>query len=268
MRSTAFLGMAMIWTGALAPAETNRERGTRVINEALAALGGERYLAMKDRVEAGRAYSFYRQELSALSRAKIYTRYLIRPEPPAAGFFGVRERQAFGSREDSAVLFTNGEGYEITFRGARPLPDATMDRYRISTLSNIFYILRMRMGEPGLTFDSRGSDILDNQAVEIVDITDAENRVVTVYFNQSTKLPIRQAFYRRDPQTKDKIEEVALYSKYRDAGGGVKWPLDIQRERNGEMIFQLYSDSVTINQDLKDDLFTLPANMKILKKAK
>jgi len=27
------------------------------------------------------------------------------------------------------------------------------------------------------------------------------------------------------------------------------WPFDIQRERNGEKIYQMYSDSVVINQD-------------------
>ena len=31
-----------------------------------------------------------------------------------------------------------------------------------------------------------------NTPVEIVDITDADNNVVTVYFQQTTKLPVRQ----------------------------------------------------------------------------
>ena len=72
---------------------------------------------------------------------------------------------------------------------------------------------------------------------------------------------------RRDPETKLQIEEVTRFAKYRDVGG-VMWPYDIQRERNGEKIYQMYSDSVAINRDLKDDLFTLPSNMKILKKQK
>ena len=66
------------------------------MDAALAGLGGKQYLAMRDRVETGRAYSFYRQELSGLSIAKIYTRYLTRPEPPVPAFLGIRERQSFG----------------------------------------------------------------------------------------------------------------------------------------------------------------------------
>lgn len=250
-----------------AGAETSLERGQRVIDEAVAALGGQRFLQMEDRIEAGRAYSFYREELNGLSIAKIYTRYLVRPEPPVAGFVGVREREAFGKGEGSAVLFADGQGYEITFRGARPLPDNTLERFKESTLRNVFYILRQRLGEPGLIFESKGADVSENQPVEIVDITDADNRVVTVYFNQTTKLPGRQVTYRRDPQTNLRIEEVTRYSKYRDVDG-VLWPFDIQRERDGEKIYQMYSESVTINKSLKDNLFTLPASMKILKKQK
>jgi len=250
-----------------ATAETNPERGKRVADEAVAALGGDNFLQMQDRIESGRAYSFYRENLSGLSIAKIYTRYLIQPKPPDAGFIGVREREAFGKGEDSAVLFVDGDGYDITFRGARPLPAETLDRFKESTLRNVFYILRQRLGEPGLILESRGSDVVENQPVDIVDITDADNRTVTVYFNQITHLPAKQLTYRRDPKTNYRIEEVTRFSKYRTVSG-VSWPYDIQRERDGEKIYQMYSDSVVINKGLTDNLFTPPANMKILKKQK
>jgi hypothetical protein len=257
--------VAALW---LAPvrAETNEQRGKRVVDEALAAVGGARFQAMQDRVESGRAYSFYHENLTGLSQAKIYTRYLVRPEPPVVGFLGVRVREAFGKKQDDVILFTQDSGYELTFRGARPLPDTRVAQFKDSTLRNIFYILRQRMGEPGLVFDSRGRDFYNNRPIEIVDITDDNNQTVTVYFDQLNKLPIRQSFIRRDPLNNDRIEEVTVYAKYRDLGDGVMWPFDVRRERNGEKIFEMFSDRVTINQNLKDDLFTLPANMKILKK--
>src|SRR5579863_5823309 len=205
-------------------ADTNLDRGKRVIDETVAALGGTNFLHMQDRVEHGRAYSFYREKLNGLSIAKIYTRYLIRPEPPVAGFLGVRERQAFGKKQESAVLLADGEGYDISFRGARPLADDRIDRFKESTLRNIFYILRMRLGEPDLICESKGSDVVENQAVDIVDITDAGNRVVKVYFSHLTHLPVKQVTYRRDPLTKELMEEVTRYAKYRDVGGGVMWP--------------------------------------------
>ena len=257
---------ALLLAAGAAGAETNQERGKRVIDQALAALGGDRFLAMQDRVEFGRAYSFYREELSGLSFAKIYTRYVTRPHPPVPAYLGVRERQAFGKKEDSAVLFNETEGFEVTFRGARPILSDTYERFRESTLRNIFYILRQRLGEPGLLFESHGADVIDNQPVEVVDITDHDNRIVTVHFQVSTKLPVRQMTERRNPKTKERIEEITRYTKFRDVGGGVMWPITIQRERDGEKIFEIFSESVVINQGLTDNIFTLPANMKILGK--
>jgi hypothetical protein len=248
-------------------AQTRAVRGKRVIDDGLAALGGNHYLAMQDRIERGRAYSFYREQLSGLTQAAIYTRYLTRPEPPTLKFFGLREREAFGKNEDAgSVLLTETGGYDITFRGARPLPKEQWGRFIDSTRRNIFYILRQRLGEPGLIFDSRGSDVWENQPVEIVQIIDANNESVTVYFSQSTKLPLYQSFYRRDPTTKERIQEATVFSKFRDVGNGVQWPYTTHRERNGEKIYEMFSETVEINKDLNDSLFTLPANMKILER--
>jgi hypothetical protein len=258
----------LLLAAALSTAQDKQARGREILDTALAALGGERFLTMSDRIERGRAYSFYREQLSGLSRATIYTRYLSNTDEGIPGFLAVRERQAFGKDEDTAVLFTETDAWEITFRGARPMPQPTVDRYRDSTLRNVFYILRQRSKERGLIIEAMGADVLDNQPVDIVDITDSENRVVTVYFHRSTHLPVKQVYERRDPLTRDRFEEVTHFSKYRDVGGGVQWPFSIMRTRNGEKIYEMFSDSVAINQGLTDDRFALPADMKVLKPAR
>ncbi|MGC8792340.1 MAG: hypothetical protein ACP5U2_02995 [Bryobacteraceae bacterium] len=260
---------ASLLVGALAcpslGAQQREQRGRELLQRALAALGGEKFRSMRDRVEAGRAYSFYREELSGLARTTISTRYLSSAEVPHPGLLRVRERQSFGNNEEGgAVLFTEKEGYQITFRGARPLPAETLERYRETTLCNVFYILRQRLDEPGLLVEWCGTDLWQGQQVETIEITDADNRSVTVYLNASSLLPVRQVFYRRDPRTRRRIEEVTVYSKYRDVGG-VQWPYVIERERDGEKIFQMYSERVEINPGLSDDLFRLPPGIKILK---
>jgi hypothetical protein len=242
--------------------ETRQERGKRVVEEALAALGGEAFLHMEDRVVSGRAYSFYRSQISGLSVATIYTRYTV----PAPGKLGLRERQAFGKKQDEGwLLFTDEGGWNVSYRGASPLPDETYTNYTESTERGILYILRQRWNEPGLSFYSEGRDTFENQPVDIVDITDATGFTVTVSFNQSTKLPVRQTYRRRNPIYKDFDTEVTVYTKYRTVDG-IVWPYDIHRERNGDKVFELYADSVQMNKDLKDDLFTLPGKIKILPK--
>src|SRR5574340_61231 len=254
--------------GAAALAAAAPDRGRQAVDEALKALGGEKFRSVEDRVERGVAYSFYVYVVSGTSVDKIYTRYLTRPEPPTSGFFGLRERQAFGNNQDYGYLFNELGAWEVSFRGARPVPDDVQTRFRDTTLHNVFYILRERLGEPGMAFDYRGTDIIENQPVEIVDITDADNRTVTVYLNQNTRLPVRQLYVRRDPKTGDRYEEITHFSKYRDVGGGVMWPFAIERERNGEKVYQMFADTVSINSGLKDDLFTLSATTTILKPAR
>ena len=125
MKNFAFA--ALIAAGALiARAETPEQRGKRVVDECLQALGGDRYLNMQNRVESGRAYSFYREKLSGLSIATIYTRYDSGVTDTAHNL-AQHERDNYGKKEDYGTLFTDKEAWDITFRGARPLPDERFD---------------------------------------------------------------------------------------------------------------------------------------------
>jgi len=235
------------------------KRGNELIAAAVKALGGDNFLQMQDRIESGRAYSFYREKISGLSIAKIYTRYITVAPGKSGEELGQREREAFGKDEDSAIVFNENGGWEVNWLGSKELPKDSIDRYRNTTLRNVLYILRERLKEPGLILESRGADIVDLQPVDIVDITDSENRVVKVYLHQSTKLPVRQRYLHYNPQTKEQDEEVTIFARYRDVGSGIQWPMQIRRERNGEKVYEIFSETVAVNQDLTDDLFTPPA---------
>jgi hypothetical protein len=254
--------------GLCASGQTSAEKGKAVIDEAVRALGGERFLSVRNVQLSGRLYSFFREQVSGTAAANIFTRYVPIADTSSLSPLAVQERQSFLRRSEElyAVLLNGTDGYEVTFRGARPIPEDSLDRYRITTLTSILYILRVRLNEPGILFEYRGQDVWSNQSVHIVDITDSENRVVTVYFNQASKLPIHQVYYRRDPKTRRRIEEVSDYGKYRDAGDGVQWPLTVQRTRDGVKVYEMYADSAKINQSMSDSLFMLPAGVKMQKK--
>jgi hypothetical protein len=256
------VAIALALTGLAHAQETRQDRGKRVVMEALQALGGDAFLHMQDRVETGRLYSFYQQQISGLSVATVYTRYLT----PVPGKVSLREREAFGAKQDSGyVILTESNAWEVTFHGARELDAKTYNNFKDSTLHNALYILRQRLNEPGMSFYSQGADVVEREPVEIVDITDADNFTVTVSFSQMTKLPVRQVYRRRNEQFHDFDTETTVFGKYRDVSG-IKWPFDIWRERNGDKVFEMYADKVEINQNLKDSLFSLPANIKMMKK--
>ncbi len=254
--------MRLLWFVLLVAAASAQpsNRGRAIVEQSLAALGGPKFMAMENRVEQGRLYSFYREKLNGLATARVYTKY----EQPA-GSIATRERQSFGKKEeDYAYLFTDKEGVQVTFRGVRPLPAGQYEKYVDTTLRNIFYLLRYRLDELGMVFEFKETAVFDNNPVEVVNITDAENRTVTVYFHRTTHLPIRQVFIRRDPLTKERMEEMTVYNKYRDVSG-VLWPWSVVRFRNGSKIFEMYSESVTMNGKLEASLFAPPLGAKRLK---
>ena len=263
------LSLLMIFAlGARAQETAIQQRGRKVVDTALEALGGAQFLAVTSRTEQGRLYSFHNDRTTGAARAKLYTAYISRPEGAAAGFFGQRERQSFLSKKDKeerAVIFNELEAYDLGYRGATPIAKDVYDRYRDSALRNIFYILKYRRNEKGMIFEYRETTTLNNLPVEVVDITDDENRVVKVYFHMSTHLPLRQVYERRNPETRELNEEISMFTKYRDVGGGVKWPFNITRHRNGEKIFELFSESVKINEAMNDSQFKLPTGITIIK---
>jgi hypothetical protein len=248
---------------AAAGAETEAaRRGKEIVEQALAAMGGPKFLAMETRMEQGRLYSFYRERLNGLATARVYTRYDSPGEP---GDVLIRERQSFGKKEeDYAFLFTGSEGLQVTFRGVRPLPEGSYERYVDSTLRNVFYLLRYRLKEPGLLIEFRETDVLDNNPVEAVEFTDKENRAVTVYFHRTTHLPVQQVYQRRDPELKRRVEERTVFNKYRETAG-VMWPWSIVRYRDGSRIFEMYSEAVEIDGKVDDALFRVPQGAKRLK---
>jgi hypothetical protein len=232
-------------------------RGKKVIDDALHALGGNAYVTMADRTENGRAYSYYHDQISGLSVAKIYTRYRTVDPSKTGEDLGQVEKEVFGKTEDTSVLFLENAGWDISWRGNRPMDQERVDRYRETTLRNVLYIFRKRLQEPGMIFESQGADVVENLPVDIVNITDSDNHVVTVQFHQTTKLPMRQIYKRKNSVTKEQDEEVTLFARYRDVGG-VQWPHQIRRERNGDKTYEIFSESVKINSGLADNLFTLP----------
>jgi hypothetical protein len=264
-----FAGIAVgIATASLAAprvfaADTAKARGKQLVDKIIYALGGDAFRNMRTRTETGRAYSFYREQLSGLAVARIYTKYLA---PDSSSGILEMQRQVFGKKLEDAVLFTTSEAFDVTYRGAKPLADERVKQFRETTLQDIFYILRQRLTEPGIEFEAAGSDVVENRPAEALDVFDAENRKVRVWVDPTTYLPSKQRFYRWDPTINDRREEVTRYSKYRNVGNGVMWPFDTERERDTEKIFQLFSEKVTVDDQLPESMFELPNGIKILKK--
>jgi hypothetical protein len=267
MNRRSFL-LSTLAAPAVLRAQKGPARAKELIGKIINALGGDAFRYMQTRLEAGRAYSFYNEQLSGLSIARIYTHYL-RPEArPPEGAIYMEQRQVFGKKQDIAALLTPKSAYEITFRGARDLGEERVQQFHETTLRDVFYMLRVRLDEPGFGYDALGTDVVENQTVEGIDFYDNANRQVTVWFNSHTLLPVKQRFLRFDEKISARREEITRYAKYRDIGNRVMWPFDIQRERDGEKIYQMFSEQARVGESVDSSMFQLPPGIPIINNSK
>ncbi len=238
-------------------------KGKQIVDQAIQALGGERFLNLHTRHTNARLYSFFHDRMSGYDIANIYTEYR---DNKASKGVQLREREVLGKHQDYSYLFNEDQGFDITFRGARPLPDDRWASYVRTATNDILYILRFRYDEPGMEFDYIGNQVFITNHVEVVDITDATGKTVRVFFDYNSKLPVRQSFSWLDPDTREHNDEVTEFDKWRDAGDGIMLPFTIERERNGYKVYQMFANKVEANAQLPANIFELPKGAEILKK--
>lgn len=238
-------------------------KAVQVIHSAIAALGGDHFLHMQTRTETGRVFQFFHDRISGYDQAHIYVEYLPQKPPKR---LALREREAFGKKQDYSFLYLPEQGWEITYRGARSIPQNRWEDYVRNTENNILYILRARHDEPGIAYEYIGSDTLLSSEVDIVDIIDSRDRTIRVYFDRNTHFPIRETYKWFDQKLNYQNDEEIDFDNYRDAGGGVMWPFSVERQRNGYKSYQMFADSVEVGTPLPDKIFELPPGVKMLKK--
>lgn len=244
-------------------AQGRQEKAKQLLDKALVALGGQSFLNVRTVKKTGRAYSFYRHKLSGLAVMTLFDEFGELREHDDPDYLPVSRREVYTEKGDYYTLFRNGRGWEITYLGARPLPEETLQRYRISARRDIFYILRYRLDEPDMYFYYTGTEIVDNTPTHAIDITDGNNETVKVFLRMSDNLPVQQIYTRRDPKTRIPYEEKSIFSKYREVGW-VTLPWNIQKQRDGEKLFEFFGRTAEVDAKLKPDTFDIGKKVQIL----
>ncbi len=227
-----------------APAQA--DKGRAILDQAVQALGGEAFLKARDYRAEGRAFQFGREEeLSRMARFVEYERF---PD---------KVRQELGKDKDLIVVFNGEKGWDKTFRGVREYPEEEMRRILENRLLSVDHILRFRLNESGLTVRYLNHDVVAGRLVDWVEVVDSDNRAVSIAVEQSTHLPVRREWSRRNPQTRVRENEVEVLGNYQKSGG-IMTPYYALRERDGQKMFEVFITASAYNLNLSDVLFTRP----------
>ena len=246
-----------------ASAQSSQDRAKQLLEDALVKLGGQSFLKIQSIKRTGRAYSFYRYNLRGLAVMTLFDGFEELQENRDSDWLPVSRREVYTSKGDYYTLFKNGQGWEVPYLGARPLPEDTLHKYRVAARRDIFFILRYRLTDPDMYYYYAGTEIINNTPTYAVEITDGNSEKVTVYLRMSDNLPVQQLYIRRDPKTRIPYEEKSIYSKYRKVAS-VTLPWNIQTQRDSEKIFEFFGRKIEVNSRVGPNIFSLERDAKIL----
>jgi hypothetical protein len=224
-------------------AQQNAAKAKAIIEQGIQALGGDAYLNIRDREQQGRGYGFHAGRASG--GGNVFWSFSEFPD---------KERVEITKERDIAELYIGTKGYEITYKGARPIEHKDLDDYLRRRRFSLDTVLRTWVKDPAVVMLFEGDAIAAQHAAACVTLINAQNESVKLYFDTDTHLPVKKSFEWRDPVDRQKNLEEEVYENYRSVSG-VMAPYNVTRFFNGDMANQRFLNSVTINQRLDPAMF-------------
>jgi len=236
---------------------SDAERGRILIDQMIAALGGDAWLNRTTMQLDGRTSAFFHgQPNPYITEYHELRRFPAsgQPEADRIGFLTERGMILPGKVVDVVQIWIADNGYEITFKGKTDLPKEQVEDYYRRRTHSIEEVVHTWIHAPGVMIVAEGATMVERRLADKVSILSANNDAVTLELDAATHLPIRRTFQWRNPQFKDYDEEAEEYDDYHTVQG-LPTPMTITRYHNGDMSNQRYLTKVVYNATLSPDLF-------------
>jgi hypothetical protein len=246
-------------------ASTEEQRGRQLMDEMVAALGGDAWLNRKDMQFHGRLASFFQGKPNGMVfEFDAWHQFAdaTHQEAQRIGFLTDRSMILPGKKIDVVQIWTGGNGFEVTYKGKTALPkDQVEDFYRRQAHS-IEEVVRTWLKAPGVMVLYDGTSMVERRMADKVTVLSAKNDAVTIDLDATTHLPLRRTFEWRNTTFKDHDEDIEEYADYHTIQG-LPTAFNITRYHNGDMTSQRFLTRVEYNTGLPPELFN---QEKLIKK--
>ena len=233
--------------------QQNAQKAKAIVDQGIAALGGQTYLTLRDREQQGRIYSFHHGRESG---GGVFWSFFEFPD---------KERVELTKERDIAELYVGDKAYEITYKGTATLDPKQLSDYLRRREHSLEWVLRQWLKEPAVVLLYEGTAVAADKPADKVSVLNAKNDSVTLYIDSSTHLPIKKTYSWRDPTDQLLNTEDEVYDAYR-LTEGIMTPYSITRFYNGETSAQRFLATVNYNQNLNDSMFDAKVPAEIPKK--
>ncbi len=244
------LAIALILTVHPPARAQDDEKIRKLFEDAIQAMGGEKYLNVKDIVSEGNLFYFNRAgDSSGLIKFNDWTKL---PD---------RDRNEIGNRkkERDVIVFNLEKNEAWILEGQKPTRDATPEElkdFRNSVKHSIDNIFRTRWKDPANKLFYLGPGEGADVRFETVKLLDPENDEVLIYFDRSTRLPVKIEYRTMDKRGIN-LRVVDEFSQWHTIDG-VNTPMRIDTTRNGFRFSQVFATKITYNNNLSDSFFSKP----------
>ena len=225
-------------------------KAQELLDHAIQALGGPAFLSFKTLTTHGRLFSLQGGEAGG---GFVYFDSQVQYPDKRRLSYGL------GKKGKPIVVVNNGDqGWEIDRMGMMHLESDEISQWKFANRYSLENLLRLRIHEPGALVQTAGSDFVDNVAVDILDIVDAQQNQIKLYLAKQTGLPTEILYRKWNPTTEDWDEYSDTYSDYRPFQG-IMTPMHITRSLNGQRVAENYRSTAVYNESYPTELFVAPS---------
>ena len=235
-------------------ATKNAAQARAALDAMVKALGGDAWLNMKNQVREGHIAAFFHGNPDP--GTTLFWEYHAWPD---------HDRSEFTKHRDVVQFYLGREGWEVTYRGKKPLPQDQVDEYLRRRDHSVETAIKVWLKDPKTILIYEGQKLAERHLAEQVTLISSENESISIQIDVQTHLPLRRIFQWRDPVYKDKNTEIEEYDDYHIVDG-FPTPYNITRIKNDEMVRQIYIDKVSYNQNLAPDLWSVDVADRRIKK--
>jgi hypothetical protein len=233
--------------------KTEADRGRKLLDAMVTALGGEAWLNRQTWIFYGRTATFYKGQPDA--SAPQFEEY-GRMSPFGERFVIVSH---FGpiiatNHSDVADVWTSEHGYEITYKGTAALPAKEVADFQRLHEHSLDAVVKEWLRQPDVVIVDEGPKMVERNLADEVSVLSASNDAVMLALDQSTHLPLSISFRWRDPVYKDWNTDVEEFADYHEIQG-IMTPYSIITMHNGDMTGERFLTKAVYNVPLAAELF-------------
>jgi hypothetical protein len=232
---------------------SSADHGRKLIDQMIAALGGDAWLNRTTWVEYGQTGHFYKGQ----------------PDPYVVGFEDYKRARPYAERmvpvvhvstlailglpgkdqRDTATVWNEHGGWEITFKGKVEVPKDDEKEYER---------VRSHSLDVAVTYD--GTTMVERRLGEKITVS-IDGDSVAIVLNASNHLPLSLTFKYRDETYKDFNTETLEYDNYQPIEG-ILTPMAVTRFKNGDTVSQRFLTKVEYKIALTAEMFDPDAPIK------